>query len=619
MRIRNFAKVASSLFSQHRLGGYKRVSVSYISIFLVLVLIITTTISWFTFQDTASIDSTEFTMRASSGLRVNDGEDLENHIRLDQFLLAEASSVDGRNMYFPSEGNFTDNTREMTFREGNAGDKNVLYAHENFTLQGDSQNTYVYVKSYSVSVDRKAEDGSTVTEVFDGATKLTYKKNADGTTSRLPIAQEFHAECPIRISFIGDSSEEPNVFDPRALVDRYVINYDAVSVADASGKAVTNTTSAKSFSEYYYGTGKPLFILQGSKSVTASMVVWLEGTSDVVEQYAGQRVTVDIELESNWTNMHYVEFIDNTKGDDGSETHWVDNDPNKEILVVMTYRDVDASTSEKDVWKSVVMTPDSNNPPPGNNPKNLQKKWYAYLPDNVKTDISFYRYDADNEIIYNSWHTRINVKEMMESVPKAWYEGIFGTYGKQDYRTSDGTETGSLLYTYTARRGNNYSKVEGASDKDPNVQKKRLSPCVGYWGNPTKQDTEPTTADPAGTTAPTTPTQAPTQATGEELIIGTVELGSIRTDTNTVVYNYLKSGYKLYLDFLNADRIEISKLDDNTYKSSGVKIKKNSILKQFIVSNGTNEYAIALSCGQWTVLNSNNLVFYMQGGIATKN
>lgn len=612
MRIRNFAKVASSLFSQHRLGGYKRVSVSYISIFLVLVLIITTTISWFTFQDTASIDSTEFTMRASSGLRVNDGEDLENHIRLDQFLLAEASSVDGRNMYFPSEGNFTDNTGEMTFREGNAGDKNVLYAHENFTLQGDSQNTYVYVKSYSVSVDRKAEDGSTVTEVFDGATKLTYKKNADGTTSRLPIAQEFHAECPIRISFIGDSSKEPNVFDPRALVDRYVINYDAVSVADSSGKAVTNTTSAKSFSEYYYGTGKPLFILQGSKSVTASMVVWLEGTSDVVEQYAGQRVTVDIELESNWTNMHYVEFVDDTIGDGGEQKHWIDEDPDREILIVMTYRDVDASTSEKNVWKSVVMTPDSNNSTLSN------KKWYAYLPDNVKTDISFYRYNAENEIIYNSWHTRIDVKEMMESTAKGWYEGIFGTYGKQDYRTSDGTATGSLLYTYTARRGNGYKEVSGG-DLDPETQRKRLSPCVGYWGTPTKQDTEPTTADPAGTTAPTTPTQAPTQATGEELTIETVELGSIRTETGAVVYNYLKNGYDLYLDFLNADPIKISKHDDNTYRSSGVKIKKNSIIKQFIVSNGTNEYAIALSCGQWTVLNSNNLVFYMNDGIAIKN
>lgn len=612
MRIRNFAKAASSLFSQHMLGGYKRVSVSYISIFLVLVLIITTTISWFTFQSTASIDSTEFTMKASSGLRVNDGEDLENHIRLDQFLLAEASSVDGRNMYFPSEGNFTDNTREMTFREGNAGDKNVLYAHENFTLQGDSQNTYVYVKSYSVSVDRKAEDGSTVTEVFDGATKLTYKKNDDGTTSRLPIAQEFHAECPIRISFIGDSSKEPNVFDPRALVDRYVINYDAVSVADTSGKAVTNTTSAKSFSEYYYGTGKPLFILQGSKSVTASMVVWLEGTSDVVEQYAGQRVTVDIELESNWTNMHYVEFVDDTIGDGGEPQHWVDEDPNREILIVMTYRDVDASTSEKDVWKSVVMTPDSDNDTLSN------KKWYAYLPDNVKTDISFYRYNAENEIIYNSWHTRINVKEMMESTAKGWYEDIFGAYGKQDYRTSDGTATGSLLYTYTARRGNGYKAVSG-DDLDPNTQRQRLSPCVGCWGTPIKQDTEPTTADPEATTSPTTPTQAPTQATGEELTIETVELGSIRTGTGADVYNYLKSGYELYLDFTNADRIKISKYDDNTYVSSGVKIKKNSILKQFIVSNGTNEYAIALSCGQWPVINNDNLIFYMQDGIAKKN
>ena len=69
-----------------------------------------------------------FSLESSAALRVNDGqEDLSNHLVVKNFKLEEASSVDGRNMFFPSEGNFKDSTSAMKFREGTAGDRNKTY------------------------------------------------------------------------------------------------------------------------------------------------------------------------------------------------------------------------------------------------------------------------------------------------------------------------------------------------------------------------------------------------------------------------------------------------------------------------------------------------------------
>ena len=151
MKIKNVISKLHNSYGCKRISS-RRISTSYISLFLVVLLITTTTVSWFTIADSAKVNSDAFTMESSSGLRVNDGEDLKNHIRLDDLLLAEASSVDGRNMYFPLEGNFSSTTTNMTFREGNVGDRNKLYAYKDFTLKGDSGVTNVYIKSYSIKV-----------------------------------------------------------------------------------------------------------------------------------------------------------------------------------------------------------------------------------------------------------------------------------------------------------------------------------------------------------------------------------------------------------------------------------------------------------------------------------
>ena len=79
----------------------KPLLVSYISLFLTFSVLVTSVFSWMTVNDTASVDSELLTMNASSGLRVNEGESITNVISIDNVTLSEASSVDGRNIYFP--------------------------------------------------------------------------------------------------------------------------------------------------------------------------------------------------------------------------------------------------------------------------------------------------------------------------------------------------------------------------------------------------------------------------------------------------------------------------------------------------------------------------------------
>ena len=58
----------------------KSLLIVYVSLFLALILFSTATFSWFTFFDTATIESDELIMNASTGLRVNEGEEISNII-----------------------------------------------------------------------------------------------------------------------------------------------------------------------------------------------------------------------------------------------------------------------------------------------------------------------------------------------------------------------------------------------------------------------------------------------------------------------------------------------------------------------------------------------------------
>lgn len=590
MKIKNVISKLHNSYGCKKISS-RRISTSYISLFLVVLLITTTTVSWFTIADSAKVNSEAFTMESSSGLRVNDGEDLKNHIRLDDMVLAEASSVDGRNMYFPLEGNFSSTTTNMTFREGNVGDRNKLYAYKDFTLKGDSGVTNVYIKSYSIKVNRKLDDGSIVSEVFDGSTKITY--NDDG----YPVAQEKHAECPIRISFITDSADAPVVIDPSALIKNYVTDYDAIYTTVFDGTPITQTTDASTLSEYYYGSGRPLFTLMGTEPIDVSMVVWLEGTSSACDQYAGQNVSIELELESNYDNMEYITFVDRTIGDDSPATaapsHWIGNKAGG-VLMLMTYTDTDNSK------KTVIMQESSDTTL--SNPE-----WFAPIPVNVTTEISFMRYNIAEEEIYNAWHTFPGINAQLTNKAKK-VDGWVNYFGElQESRVVNGERQ----LVYTAIRGNGWGKVEVGTVVDGvDWQTRRLQPGLGYWGFVEHSDT-PTT-QPTQATVATVSTQATTQpvVSGDTITIGSISLGNLK---QWVVDNLETPGrgYTLYIELRDGTLIPMSKAGDRYYKAENVTVKKYSVIKSFTIKSANNTQYLAL-VPEYTINSNINLSFNMK-------
>lgn len=505
-------RVQNSFFalSDNRLLGRKKLAISYVSLFLVFTLVLVTTVAWFTVKDTASINSQAFSLESSAALRVNDGqEDLSNHLVVKGFKLEEASSVDGRNMFFPSEGNFKDSTSAMKFREGTAGDRNKTYVYKDFKLNADSDMTNVYVKGYNITI--VSADGKTVLGKFDGSTEII--RNDKG----VPVDQKVYDPCPLRLAFITDSSKTPTVIDPSALIDEHAKNYNAVSSTNTDGSPATKLSSCKTFSDFYFYSGESLFTLLGQKPLDVTLVAWFEGAYEdqsVYDKYAGASVTIDVELESNYNDMEAITFIDKTRGDDGAENPWIKTD---DCIVTMQYKDTDAT--QKTVVMKDLGSVDGYN------------TWTAALPKDVITDISFFRFSTTNNIIYNSWHTKKDVNNELSDTAKGWIDDNVDNkdlYPLQESRIVNGNR--SLVYT--ARRGNGYSKTDNTAQ--------RLSPCIGYWDYSPSGSTVETTAP-----SPTSPTSG--GGSSEDPEINTSVYLNI-PDTKKWLRNYLISGdYKPYV------------------------------------------------------------------------
>lgn len=480
-----------------RLNNTKKVTTSYVALFLVLSIFAVSTFSWFTIRDTATIDSDPFSLESAAGMRVNKGEEIRNTITVKQAKLKEASSVDGRNMFFPVDRGYGDkgqsvDTNEMKFREGTVGDKNNGYIYSDFTLTGQTGGQVeVYVKSYKVEVKNKNTGN---TEVYDGATHITVDSNNKPSTYLA-----YQNPCPIRIAFIRNSAEASTVIDPTAIIDNYADECQAVSSVNSLGSATTTKAKGRSFSDYYFGTGAPLFTLDGLKSQNITMVAWLEATGENCDAYEGQDVSITVELESNWKDMEYVTFVDKTKGDadndQDTELRWVGN---AGCFLVMTYYDENFQNP-----KSVVMSESKSD---GKKPI----EWIAYLPKDKITNISFMRYskvkekiklDGTNDVevgrIYNVWHTTAEVNTWIAANKSGngkkaydWSLDI-NKNGLQTYRTDNGTATGNKENTYYAVHGNGYGDTPTVAEN--------VAPCIGYWGtkyaNSSGGSVEPTTTE----------------------------------------------------------------------------------------------------------------------------
>lgn len=564
----NFKKLAgkyASLFS-NRITRRKGLPLSYASLFLAILILITGTVSWFTVHDTAKIDSENLKFDSSTGLRVNDGEDLTNHIKLENFKLEEVSSVDGRNMYFPTIGTFSSRTELMKFREGNVGDKNQKYAYKDFTLSGQ-KGTTVYIKNYTVKVGD---------EVFDGSTEIEYGANG------LPSTQKKHKKCPVRISFISDSGETPVLFDPTALIDDYSMTCNAINNTDASGTPSLKQSVPDAFGHYYFVTGSPIYTIQDNP-IDVTMVVWLEGTGENWEAYAGKEISVDVELESNWADMETIRLVDDTIGDTEAYHPWIsDKFEDADPIVIMSYRDTRANNKEK----FVVMSFKGAIADKSDGSATKLNCWEAPIPNYVTTDIAFYRYNPKQEEIFNAWYTKEGVNDLVNPAIKNDAQWIL-KYGRlQESRVIDGQRQ----LVYTAVRGNKYG--------DTQVESERLSPCLGYWGYVADQSSGGgSTGGGSGTT-------------------GKANL-NIYFNLDDYVNGKVTSGYNLYAEINGRDEYQLNFSSDKRYQVEGLSVNIGSNITKFILRNSENKEELIPLDTAYSVMSSINYTFeMMDNGVA---
>lgn len=532
----------------------KKAAYSYISLFLVVMVLVGTTVSWFTIKDNANINSNIMNFNSGTGLRVNDGEDITNHIKVDNFKIDEASSVDGRNLFFPNKNVDGDNnlTYSLQYRDATVGDKNQRFLYKDFTVSADSKETDVYVKSYKITVGD---------EVFNGSTQILFE---DKNNPLKPTGIVTHDICPIRIAFITDSQDKPTVFDPTALVDRYAKTYPAISSTSLDTGSVINTENSTSisFSDYYYAVGKPIFTLEGTTPKKVTMVAWLEGTGDNCDKYAGKDLSIDIELESNFKDMEWITFVDDTVGDnDASVKHWINKD--NDCIVTMTYKDITTTGSP---YRTVIMQ--ENDKDAKGNPT-----WVAPIPEKVVTDITFNRYSLNDEMIYNAWYTR-------DQVEKMWANKLTKTYKLQESREITDSSTGktSRKTVYTALGGNGYGKTEDISE--------RLSPCLGYW------DYENISSGGSGSGG---------SGSGGGIVEdpnAKIKIGidfNITTNNKTWIKGNIKdNGYKMYAKFIDGTLVPMD-LDNDVCKINDCEMKVNSILTAFVLKSKSDTKTIRIN------------------------
>lgn len=533
----------------------KKAAYSYISLFLVVMVLVGTTVSWFTIKDTATVTSNEMKFNSGTGLRVNDGEDITNHIKVENFKIDEASSVDGRNVFFPNSNinGGSNSTNSMQYRDATVGDKNQRFLYKDFTISADSEETNVYIKSYTITVGD---------ETFNGSTQILFN---DSQNSLKPTGIVTHDTCPIRIAFITDSQDKPTVFDPTALVDRYANTYQAISSTSADTGIVINTDNSTSFSfsDYYYAVGNPIFTLEGTKPQKVTMVAWLEGTGDNCDKYAGKDLSIDIELESNFKDMEWITFVDDTWGDDvvsDDANHWINK--NKDCIVTMTYKDVTTTGSP---YRTVIMQENYDN-------NSKISTWVAPIPEKVVTDITFNRYSLDDEMIYNAWYTRDQVEEM-------WANQLKGDSAKR--KTVDLQESrvinGTRKTVYTALGGNGYGKTEDISE--------RLSPCLGYW------DYENISGGGSSSGGDGGIVEDPNAKIkiGIDFNIATNQKNWIKEDINN-------HSYTMYAKFIDGTLVPMSLgKDDNVCKINNYEMKVNSILTAFVLKSKSDTKTIKIN------------------------
>ena len=421
----NFRNKISAIVSNavaSRKTNKKQLTLSVISLVLAAVVLVTGTYCWFALsKSTGTANNVSLTV--GKGLRVNDLGNTEEKFKDDCFLYP-ASSVDGRNLFFPTDGtDFSSETSKMTFRSANAGDRNYDYVQLDFNLTAEANYTSIYLdKETSLKIDVPGDlTGQALTDYRNAAAK---------------------AEKALRAAIYYDGMEAPVVFTSQ-MNPCYV---DAVKDIDrTTGRFLESSRQvAVPFKDYSYGKHQ-LAILNQGETRPFSLIIWLEGTDTancITSAVMLKQLLLNIKFTTSWDNTTEIRFEDISKDpENDNNEHLVAqllaDHPNYSLVLDYTYKYT--NSSKKQVTENMKFT--------------MQKvaandftKWKCTIPDSAVNDLTFQILDNSNNNtpVYEWKQTKSGTSTLNRGTASTyyadtlnstdsrghWYDGDIDQYGE---------------------------------------------------------------------------------------------------------------------------------------------------------------------------------------------
>lgn len=347
----------------------RRLALSLISLIVACVALITTTFSWFT-ASRSEVTATNFVLDCGKGLRVNDSGTSELSFSQEkQRYLIPASSVDGRNLFFPTDGSdFSDVTSQMTFRSANVGDKNVNYIQIDFTLTAQQDHTALYINDSKTSL------------------KVAGQLQGENATHR---AEDWSVPQAAALrSALWCSTAENGV--PNTPI---VFNSTSSTLRTAAVAEVDRTTGAfvgdgrqvaHTFSEYS-SSGLPVATLAKNVETKFSYIVWLEGTDPkCTDKISAKDIQINLAFTTSWDKTQTIRFRDDTDKETVYDTNLGQNVEVGWVTDLIKYHGYSLSLHYEDVTDG--KSTDFNM---YTYIDNVDGEWSCNIPGDMTTKISF--------------------------------------------------------------------------------------------------------------------------------------------------------------------------------------------------------------------------------------
>lgn len=347
----------------------KQLILSIVSLVIASMILVSATYCWYALAKGTG-EANNINLTVGNGLRVNDLGDTSQKFKDDSFLLP-ASSVDGRNLFFPTDGtDFSSETTRMAFRSANAGDRNFDYVQLDFNLTAEANYTSIYLdKSTSLKID-----------VPDDATD-DYK------------AEAAKAEKAIRTAIYYEGMDAPVVFTSQMNPS----SVDAVKDIDrTTGRFLESSKQvAVPFKDYSYGKNQLAMLNQG-ETRPFSLIIWLEGTDAncVSDAVMLKQLVLNLTFTTSWDNTEEIIFEDSTDKQQGVTEKLVKKllTEHPEYSLVLDYTNK-AHKIENLKFTMQKVSADEDN-----------YQWKCNLPGNAYNDLTFQILDGSkNDTVIYEW------------------------------------------------------------------------------------------------------------------------------------------------------------------------------------------------------------------------